>query len=55
MYMVGTPEAEDSKNRMETHSMVGVSKFSFAEECKNLFKDEIRIDEVNLENKYKKR
>ena len=53
--MVGTPEAENSKNRMENYSMVGVSKFSFAEECRNLFKDEIRINEINLENKYKKR
>ena len=37
--MVGTPEAEDSKNRMETCSMVGVSKSSFAEKCKGLFED----------------
>ena len=37
--MAETPEAEDSKNRMENCSMVGLSKSSFAEECKRLFED----------------
>ena len=55
MCMVEIGEVEDSKNRMQSHSMVGVSKSNFAEECNMLFKDDIIINGVKLENKYKKK
>ena len=41
MCIVGTLEADDTKNKIEAHSMVGVYKSCFAEECKRSFADDI--------------
>lgn len=44
--MVGSSEAEDNNNRMDTHSMVGMSNSRFTEECKRLSEDDIIINGV---------
>ena len=53
--MVGKSKAEDSRNKMEDHYIVGVSKSSFVEKYKRLFEDEIRINRMDSFKKYKKR
>ena len=53
--IVWTPEVNDTKNRMEVHSMVEVSKSNFAEQCKRLLKYDIRAKKVESKNKYRKK
>ena len=42
--MIVTPEAEGNKNIIEAHSMIRLSKSSFAEECKTIFDDDNKIN-----------
>ena len=39
--MIGTPEAEDSKKRMDAHAMIGNKRSSWAVSCKILLEDNI--------------
>ena len=43
MCMVGTPEPDDCKKRMDTHALIGEKKSSWAVTCKILSKDNIRV------------
>ena len=54
MCLVGTREAEDSTKRLEAHYMIGDSRSRFIEEYKRLFQDNIRLNQMKSENKYKK-
>ena len=53
--MISTPEADNSKQRMNTNSMVGNISCSLAKECKRLCDDEERINNVKSYIKSKKR
>ena len=46
IWTVGSSEAEDNNNRMDTHSMVGIYNSRFTEECKRLSEDDIIINGV---------
>ena len=48
--IVWTPEVNNTKNRMEAHSMVEFSKSNFAEECKRLLEYDIRAKKMESEN-----
>ena len=54
MCIVGTPEAEDCKKRMDAHAMIGEKRSSWAVTCKTLLKDNIRVHGVKSFNKYRK-
>ena len=42
MCMIGTPEAEDSKKRMDAHAMFGNKRSSWSVSCKILLEGNIR-------------
>ena len=54
--MVGTPEADGCKKRMNSHSMIGEKRSSWAVTCKKILEDDIRVhgiksDKNNTANK----
>ena len=53
--MIGTPEAEDSKKRMDAHAMFGNKRSSWAVSCKILLEDNIREQGVKSFLKSNKR
>ena len=55
MCMIGTPEADDSKKRMDAHAMIGNKKSSWAVTCKLLLEDKLREKGVKSYRKSKKR
>ena len=55
MCMIGTPEAEDSKKRMDAHAMIGNKRSSWAVSCKILLEDKIREKGVKSYRKSNKR
>lgn len=42
--MVSIPEVDDSKSRMNSHSIIGKSRYSLAEECKHICENKDRIN-----------
>ena len=55
MYMIGTPEADDSTKRMDAHVMIGDIKSSWAVTCKQLLEENIRVRGFKSYKKYNKR
>ena len=55
MCMVGTPEADDCKQRMDAHAMIGEKVSSWVVTCKQLLEDKIRVHGVKSYNKHSKR
>ena len=55
MCMIGTLEIDDSESRMNTNSILDSTSCSLAKECKRLCEDEIRINCVKSQIKYKNR
>ena len=53
--MIGTPEADDSKKRMDAHAMIGNIKSSWAVTCKLLLEDKLRDKGVKSYRKFKKK
>ena len=53
--MIGTPEVDDSKSRMNVHSIVGTPSFSLAKECNRLCKTNERYNGFKGHSKNKKR
>ena len=52
MCMIGTPAADDSESKMNTHSIVDFANCSLAKECKRLYDDEVKINGVKSCSKY---
>lgn len=53
--MIGTSEVDDSKSRMNTHSMVGISSYILANECKPLYENNERTSGIKGHSKNKKK
>ena len=43
IFMIGTPEVDDSKSRMNVDSMVSTPSFSLAKECNRLWEKKWKI------------
>ena len=48
-----TAEADYSEKRMDTNSMICSTSCILAKHCKNLYEDEMRINDVKSHIKYK--
>ena len=55
MCMVGTPEADGYKKRLDAHEMIGEKRSSLAITCKKLLEDNIRVHGIKSHNKHSKR
>ena len=53
--MIGTPEIDDKESRINAHLMVGYESCSLAKECKRLYDEEERVNDVTGHHKHKKR
>ena len=46
MCVIGTPENDDCKNRINNHVMIGEKTFSWEVACKILLEDNIRVNRI---------
>ena len=53
--MIGIPETDGSESIMNAYSMVGSASYSMFAECKRLYDNEVRINDVKSCSKYKGR
>ena len=53
--MIGTHEVDDSKSRMNAHSMISISSYSLVKKHKRLCEDIERVVGVKIYSKNKKR
>ena len=54
MSMIGTPEADDCKKRMDVHAMIREKVSSWVVTCKKILEDNIRVHGVKSYNKHSK-
>ena len=54
MCVIGTPENDDCKNRINNHVMIGEKTFSWEVACKILLEDNIRVNRIQSYKKYSK-
>ena len=53
--MIETPEVNNCSKRIQVHSMIGNSHYSFSEKCKRLCECSDRENEAKSYSKYKRR